>query len=495
MTDDLSPFRTIAMRVAATSLIYAVNNLSRSFVLLVALLTSFGCLADERRVALVIGNGTYRYAPPLRNTLQDATAVANALRDVGFSKVTVAVEQTRNQLLDTLRTFSAEAETAEWAVLYYAGHGIEINGTNFLIPVDAHLSSDRDASFEAINLNQVLAAVEGARRLRLILLDACRENPFLATMKRLNGTRSISRGLARIEPEGGTLVAFAAKDGQVAWDGGQSNSPFTSALLRYIRTPNLELSRLLRKIRNDVLIETGRRQEPFVYGSLPDEDFYFVTARPERPVPAPPKEPQASMGPEAIRLDEAVKAPDASVKPDRPSAPPPHGTPVANLKDPDPKQNARILASNTQAELRRLGCGPSVVRPVWETEAKSSLQRFNRFANMSVEPKNIDEAFLSKLQSLSPPICTVSCTDGFVAVNNECVAKPCRAGERRAANGVCAAVQDRPKHQDIVKPTPKPSKPPPAVLVEAPRRLKAVPPQRRLSRPKTGCTLFNGACI
>ena len=202
-------------------------------------------------------------------------AAAATLRRVGFETVDLEGDLPPEKLVEALRAFARLAETADWALIYYAGHGIEMNGINYLIPVDARLETDRDVQFEALPLDQLLGAVEGARKLRIILLDACRENPFARQMRRTAASRSIGRGLARVEPDGGTLVAYAAKHGEVALDGEGSNSPFVTALVRHIATPGVEINKLFRLVRDDVLAATGRRQEPFVYGSLPGEDFYF----------------------------------------------------------------------------------------------------------------------------------------------------------------------------------------------------------------------------
>ena len=217
----------------------------------------------------------YANAAKLPNAKSDAEKIAASLKRTGFSTVTLHLDLPRDKLNEALRFFSAEAERADWAVVYYAGHGIEFGGVNYLVPVDARLTSDRDISFEAVALDQVLIAVEGAQKLRLIILDACRDNPFTKSMRRTNATRSLGRGLARIEPEGATLVAYAAKDGQVALDGEGGNSPFVTALTQHLETPGLEINFLFRKVRDDVLAATGRRQEPFVYGSLPAEALYF----------------------------------------------------------------------------------------------------------------------------------------------------------------------------------------------------------------------------
>ena len=229
-----------------------------------------------KRVALVIGNSDYAAVARLPNPRRDADAVAASLRGIGFRTVTLETDLSRDKLVRALRAFQDEAETADWAMIYYAGHGIEVGGVNYLVPIDAQLKDDRDVQDEAVPLDRLLSAIEGAKKLRLVVLDACRDNPFVAQMRRSVGTRSIGRGLARIEPEGGTLVAYAAKHGQVALDGDGANSPFVGALVKHLQTPGLEINKLFRLVRDDVMAVTGRKQEPFVYGSLPGEDFFFV---------------------------------------------------------------------------------------------------------------------------------------------------------------------------------------------------------------------------
>ncbi len=230
-----------------------------------------------RRVALVIGNSSYSAVPQLPNPRHDSETVADALRRVGFKTVTLLTDLTREKLVDALRKFARDAENADWALVYYAGHGIEMNGTNYLIPIDAKLEIDRDVEFEAIPLNQVMSAVEGAKKMRLVLLDACRDNPFAHQMRRSIGTRSVSRGLGAVEPEAGMLVVYAAKDGQTALDGDGGNSPFVSALVKEMTTPGLEIRKLFDLVRDDVLDSTNRRQQPFTYGSVSGrEDFFFA---------------------------------------------------------------------------------------------------------------------------------------------------------------------------------------------------------------------------
>ena len=167
-------------------------------------------------------------------------------------------------------------------MVFYAGHGIEVDRRNFVVPVDTRLVSDQDVEFEAVPLELILRAVARASGLRLVILDACRENPFAASMRRTGVTRSLGRGFARVEPAGETLVAYAAKEGTVAADGEGRNSPYSEALLRYLEEPGLEVGLMFRKVRDAVLASTGGRQEPFVYGSLSSRGAY-LTARPVLP--------------------------------------------------------------------------------------------------------------------------------------------------------------------------------------------------------------------
>ena len=187
----------------------------------------------SQRVALVIGNAAYEHAPGLANPLNDAGDLGAALGRLGF-KVTRLDNAGYDKMRRGLRAFTRAASTAEVALVFYAGHGIEVDKRNFLIPVDARLQSDREVEFETVSLDLVSRAVEGASGLGLVILDACRDNPFAAAMKRSGAKRSIGRGLARVEPSGETLVAYAAKGGSVAADGRGRNSPYTTALLAHV---------------------------------------------------------------------------------------------------------------------------------------------------------------------------------------------------------------------------------------------------------------------
>ena len=235
-------------------------------------------LAD-RRVALVIGNSNYQNVSRLANPANDASMLADTFTQSKFDVVMLRNDLTATEMRRALRDFADKARSADIAVLYYAGHGIEIDGNNYLIPVDAVLERDADVYDEAIGLDRVLIAVEPAKQLRLIILDACRDNPFAKTMKRTIAMRGIGQGLAKVEPTNpNTMIAFAAKAGFTALDGdqGQRNSPYAAALASHLTTPGLDLRKAFGFVRDDVLKATGNLQEPFIYGSLGGDDVALV---------------------------------------------------------------------------------------------------------------------------------------------------------------------------------------------------------------------------
>ncbi len=241
----------------------------------------------EKRVALVIGNGAYAKVSKLSNPARDASAMETLLRGAGFDVVQVRNDLGGAAMRRALRDFSDEVRDSDIALIFYAGHGIEVNGTNYLIPVDAALERDIDVEDETISLDRVLQMLEHAKRLRLVILDACRDNPFVRSMKRTVSTRSIGRGLARVEIlSSDTLVAFAAKAGSTAADGDAANSPYTTALVKHLTTPGLDLRLALGRVRDDVLKSSGKKQEPFVYGSLGGDEIWLA-----KPQSGPKQEP------------------------------------------------------------------------------------------------------------------------------------------------------------------------------------------------------------
>jgi formylglycine-generating enzyme required for sulfatase activity len=239
----------------------------------------------EKRVALVIGNGAYMKVPPLRNPTSDANAIANLLRKNGwFDTVEIKADLGVNAMRKALRDFSEDVRDADIAVVFYAGHGIEVSGTNYLIPTDAVLERDVDLEDEGISLDRVIRTVERARRLQLIILDACRDNPFVRTMRRTVANRSIRSGHGDIDERmlpANSLIAYAQRTGGTADDGLGDNSPYTAALLKHVFTPGLDVELALRRVRDEVLNATRNRQEPFKYGSLGGPEIPLVPAAPQ----------------------------------------------------------------------------------------------------------------------------------------------------------------------------------------------------------------------
>lgn len=243
-----------------------------------------GAAMSAERVALVMGIADYQSIGPLKNTINDARRISETLEQIGFD-VTTAFDATSQQMHDLLEEFAFRSETADLALIYFAGHGVEVQGENFLIPADAQVASNADIQRQAVSLKDMLVAVDKARKMRIVILDSCRNNPFgdlidtSETTAEGGAGASETRGgggLAQPAPDRGTLVSFAAKDGNVALDGSGDNSPFALALSDRLKQPNLEISLMFRQVRDQVLQSTANQQEPHTYGSLSGVPFYLA---------------------------------------------------------------------------------------------------------------------------------------------------------------------------------------------------------------------------
>ena len=255
------------------------------------------------RVALVVGNSTYAHIGRLPNPGNDAADMAAALRRLGF-EVTTTLDADRVELNDALRAFTRQSAGADVSLVFYAGHGIEMDGVNYLVPVDARLERDVDVRFEAVALDDVLVSTTGAS-LRLVVLDACRNNPLARSMQRTGASRSVSRGSFGNLDESllgnETLVAYAAAAGTTAADGTGRNSPYTSALLAYLEEP-VELLTLFRQVRAQVLATTNGEQRPHEYQSLLGEHYL---GGPPAPGSGPGRDPRLVEA--ALGLDRAMR--------------------------------------------------------------------------------------------------------------------------------------------------------------------------------------------
>src|SRR6201999_4017772 len=248
---------------------------------LLGLLVSADIAKADKRVAFVVGNGAYKNVAPLPNPAIDAKAMAKVLRNVGFD-VVEGTNLTRDKMTEKLLEFGKRAQGADVAGFFYAGHGIAIDGTNYLLPVDADIKSEMDVKLgTAINIDVTLDQTMGDAKVKLVFLDACRDNPFAAKIKQ-TATRSVSvgQGLAEMKSGEGTLIAFATGPGQTALDGtdGQ-HSPFTRALIKHVTEPGVEIQQAMTEGRAEAQDETNKGQLPWGHTNLPGA-VYLTPAAP-----------------------------------------------------------------------------------------------------------------------------------------------------------------------------------------------------------------------
>lgn len=277
--------------------------------MLLSIGTAFAAVTEEsgRRVALVIGNSVYKTLPSLPNPANDVEEVASTLRAAGFD-VTIGVNVDRIGLEDTVRRFLRSTSNAEAGLLYYSGHGIQVGGQNFLVPVDATLETPYDVETQTMPLDLILNHLKQNSRVQLIFLDACRNNPFNAQkfwMAEKLEPVGATRGLARIDSDLGSLIAFSTEPGQVALDGTGALSPYSESFIKRASEPNKEIRQVLTDVRRDVIAMTGGKQVPWENSSLMDS-FYFI--------PAPP--------PPSVESMQQVSVPEGAATTKLPIAPP-----------------------------------------------------------------------------------------------------------------------------------------------------------------------------
>jgi uncharacterized caspase-like protein len=233
--------------------------------------------AAAKRVALVVGNAAYQQAGALANPVNDAADMAKALTAAGFD-VVLGLDLDRRAFDGKLRDFARLVDGADTALLFYAGHGLQVAGHNYLVPVDAGLASERDLDFDAVSLDFVLRQMEVGRdgKTSIVFLDACRNNPLSRNLARSMGTRgaSVGQGLAEVQTGVGTFIAYSTQPGNVALDGSGRNSPFTQALAAHVTERGKNLTSIMIEVRNDVLKTTDGRQVPWDHSAL-TSDFFF----------------------------------------------------------------------------------------------------------------------------------------------------------------------------------------------------------------------------
>lgn len=401
----------------------------------------------DKRVALIIGNSHYENVARLANPANDAALMAETFKSAGFDKVDLRRDLKIADMRRALREFVDNAREADAAVVYFAGHGIEVDGNNYLVPVDAVLERDVDIYDEALSLERILVAVEPARQLRLVILDACRDNPFARSMKRTLASRAVGRGLAKVEPTGrNTLIAFASKAGSTAADGDGKNSPFSAALAKHVIKPGLDLRKAFGYVRDDVLKSTGNRQEPYVYGSLGGDDLPLVPAA--LVVPAAPAVTQVDSD-VAIRrayelalqagardaweaflqaYPEGFYANLAKVQLKKIAADESRGAAdkAAESKVVVLQPSAAVAPSGTelttslQRELRRVGCLTASANGEWNAASERSLSAFNRNAGTKFDLKAAGADALEAVRKKKGRVCPLSCEPGYRAEGDRC---------------------------------------------------------------------------
>ena len=347
-----------------------------------------GCWAASERVALVLGNSAYQHTVTLKNPGNDSTDVAAALHRLGFD-VILRTDADRSAFREVIADFDARLEGAEVGLFFYAGHGLQVDGKNYLVPVDSQLKSEVDLSFEAIPLDLIQRTMEARVKTLVMFLDACQDNPLAQTLARSMKTRSggLERGLARVDTGLGSFVAFSTLPGQVALDGTGRNSPFTTALLHNIETPGLDVTGVLQKVRKEVVETTGGKQVPWDNSTLVDALVLKSGNPPTTPAAATDTAPTPapSLGPKSFDI--------ASIDPSdtKPSAALP----------------AQEVARRAQLALGKLGCYLGKADGVWGGQSKRALERFYRFADMEQQFFEPMEDLIVLLESTAGPVCPV----------------------------------------------------------------------------------------
>jgi hypothetical protein len=382
------------------------------------LLTDLLCNSVEasagKRVALVIGNAAYKHAGELANPRNDAADLVAALKARGFHTIE-GYDLDKSSLDRKLRDFAMALQGAGAGVFFYAGHGLQVAGANYIVPVDAQLMTAAALDFETVRLDLVQRTMEREAQTSIIFLDACRDNPLARNLARAMGTRSaqVGRGLAAVESGVGTLISFSTQPGNVALDGTGRNSPFAAALVEQILTAGNDLSDILIAVRNSVIRTTNGRQVPWEHSALTAR-FYFSPQASGPAALASSSEQQAEYA-----LWSAVKDSDQRAVIQSYLDKYPNGTfvPLARvlidqLERADKDKHGLLQLDNTQElvtalqrELQRIGCYRGGIDGVWGPASRSALANFNRHAKSTLPTDAPGEASLSALRKVFARIC------------------------------------------------------------------------------------------
>lgn len=250
----------------------------------------------ENRVALILGNSVYMHSTPLRNPVNDANALSKVFNRLGF-KVVCGIDQTKSEMDKQIQLFSKHLEGAQLAVFFYAGHGMQLNFKNYLVPINFDPRVETNLISQLISLDNILHELEKEKRVSIIFLDACRDNPLAnklaanldsgrsLSIDKTRGVKVVGQGLAEVEGKAGTLIAYATQPGNVASDGDGNNSPFTEGLLEYLEVPGLDVRDMLSYVRVRVMKATSEKQIPWDHSSLVKKVYFKEKKRKFAPPP------------------------------------------------------------------------------------------------------------------------------------------------------------------------------------------------------------------
>lgn len=411
--------------------------------LLVALAFHTQSAHAAKRVALVIGNSNYTLISPLTNPKNDAELMARTLEGAGF-EVIKALDVNYRDMRVAVRDFGKALRRGgkdAVGLLYFAGHGVQAGGENYLIPIGAQIEDTADLNIEALSASDILSQMESAgNRLNLVILDACRNNPFKGR------ARSVSRGLAKIEAATGSLIAFAAAPGQVALDGDGRNSPYTEALAAAIKQPGLAVEQVFKRVRIAVQQVTSGRQTPWEQSSLLG-DFYFNTTK--APIGTPQGDAAEISFWNTIRDKNDAALFEAYIEqyPNGSFVPLARAL-IRRLKNKqqasvDPGDNAdedlsdREVRRRIQQILTDAGCRPGRVDGVWSRDASRALLRYARRAQLELPDDLVSPETLALLTTRSGRVCPLECAAGTVERNGKCVPAACPPGQVKTVTGHC----------------------------------------------------------
>ncbi len=426
----------------------------------------------EKRVALVIGNSAYMHAPELTNPKNDASDMAVALKALGL-EVIEGIDLGKAGLEQKIREFSIALQEADVGVFFYAGHGLQVNGNNYLVPVDAELSTVAALEFEMIRLDAVQRLMENSAKTNILFLDACRNNPLSRNLARAMGTRAaaIGRGLAPAESGVGTLISYSTQPGNVALDGKGRNSPFAGPLAKAIGTAGEDVLSVLTRVRNDVLAATGEKQVPWENHALRAR-FYFNPAQPPEPAPQVP-----AFTPPALTASDAaqawatvqssenttvldafrkqfgashpfydslavsrIAAVNEAAESKRKADDAKRAEAAASKKVEDEKKVALLvqadlakaaaatgkdkLIRDIQRELARVGCGLDVKNGIWDGKSKAAILEFSRHSRIALAVDEPTSMSLNAVMEKKSRVCPLHCGKDQIETNGRCVDEP-----------------------------------------------------------------------